>query len=447
MDNTPSKLQQLRAGLIGMIGNRGVLFVASFFTSVILARWLGPAGRGEYGIYTTTVTTMVVTLNFGIASANTVIVGRKPSAYRQLIANTMVFAICISIPLFLIPQFINSDKLASLIQMPSSYWIMASINFWLTMTFLSLSGILLGQQDYKAYNGISLFQGVLNLIGAIVALIFLQSGIAGLIMINGLLITLIVVIATLWVFIRKSSRFPAAGGPSWKLFRETAPVGTRATIIAILENLHFRIDLLLLGFWIGKESVGIYALAVYIANVLMFLPPILNSMIFSHIPSNGIGSAKTIVQLSYMVMIIPVIGILAVWIAGRSLIGWIYTPQFLPAFVPLLVLLIAEIPKAQVAITAGFLAGIGYPAICIVGALVGLIVNVLLNIWLIPNAAETGAAIASVISYSIFAMIYLIGVYKYGQLTLKDLEPSIVLMKENMQRFIQPSNRIGQEQE
>jgi Na+-driven multidrug efflux pump len=100
--------------------------------------------------------------------------------------------------------------------------------------------------------------------------------------------------------------------------------------------------------------------------------------------------------------------------------------------VPLTILLLAEVFRSHAALSAGFLAGLGYPRIYLIGSVVSLAINVGLNLLLIPTANIAGAALAAIVSYAVLAAIYGYGVMRHGRLSLSDLLPSRAFLQENL---------------
>src|SRR2546430_14999637 len=68
---------------------RGARLVAGFAASIVTARALGPAGRGEYFFVVALSTIIVQFAHLGLASSNTYLVAKRPSLMGPLIANSV----------------------------------------------------------------------------------------------------------------------------------------------------------------------------------------------------------------------------------------------------------------------------------------------------------------------------------------------------------------------
>jgi O-antigen/teichoic acid export membrane protein len=413
----------LRSGFLGMLANRGLGLAIGFVSSIVLARWLGPAGRGDYAVYTTTLGLLTIFLGLGIWNANTILAGRKIAPHRQLVFNSLIYSILIPIPVILLASILPASQIIKWTQMTPAYWRLAGIGLWLGLSALSVQGILLGAQDYNSYNLLNALQSMLTLCVAVVTLIALASGVTGLIW-GSIGVSGLVLLAGL-ILVMKSISCVEKGGVSWTLFRSTVAIGARSA-------LHFRLVIFLVGAYLGIEAVGFYALASTLTTSISFLPPLLNNLVFSHVPSTGIRSARSVIQTGYITMVVALAAAIGFALIGRPAIAFLYTEAFLPSYTPLVILLIAEIFRSHAALSAGFLAGLGYPRIYLIGSVASLAINVGLNLLLIPAFQTTGAALTAVISYAALAVIYGYGVMKHGRLSPSELRPSPTFVHERL---------------
>ena len=67
-----------RGSILALLA-RGVALVFGTIVAIALARWLGPADRGSYGVITSFAALVVVAINLGLGDAQTHFVGREPA--------------------------------------------------------------------------------------------------------------------------------------------------------------------------------------------------------------------------------------------------------------------------------------------------------------------------------------------------------------------------------
>lgn len=81
-----------RGSILALLA-RGVALVFGTIVAIALARWLGPADRGSYGVITSFAALVVVAINLGLGDAQTHFVGREPAGLGRATANTLVFSV------------------------------------------------------------------------------------------------------------------------------------------------------------------------------------------------------------------------------------------------------------------------------------------------------------------------------------------------------------------
>jgi O-antigen/teichoic acid export membrane protein len=81
---------ELRRNILETYGTRVVIIAATFATAVVIARVLGPTGRGFYAVATTIGAIGVQFSNFGLHASNTYYVAKDRALLPALIGNTLV---------------------------------------------------------------------------------------------------------------------------------------------------------------------------------------------------------------------------------------------------------------------------------------------------------------------------------------------------------------------
>jgi O-antigen/teichoic acid export membrane protein len=417
-----------------MVFNHGLALVTGLASSVVLARWLGPAGRGEYAVYSTALALLVTVVGLGIGHANTILAGRKALSHPSLFINSLTYAAAAPVPVVLLASLPPTKYMLQWTQIPPEYLLLASVALWPTLSVSFVQGILLGERDYKSYNLVNALQTILTLCVIVITLVVLKSSITGLIW-GGIGVASLTLILAVVLTIRK--KHPGNWRLDLALLQSTVGIGVRSALINSLDMLHFRLVIFLIGAYLGIEAVGYYSLALSLTVAISFLSPLLNNIVFSYVPSAGARTARAVIQVGYLAMAIAVGATFGFVLIGRPVITLFYTRTFLPSYEPLIILLIAEVFKSHAALSAGFLAGLGYPRIYLIGSIVSLLTNVSLNLLLIPAANVSGAALAAVMSYAVLAVIYGYGVARHGHLSGPDLWPSWAFLQENWGRMIQ----------
>jgi O-antigen/teichoic acid export membrane protein len=194
----------------------------------------------------------------------------------------------------------------------------------------------------------------------------------------------------------------------------------RAYISGFLQTAYTRVDILMLGFFVSESSIGIYSIAAmvvegfhqFVAAFRYNLNPILARLIADKKQSRSLSNfCRSVVLKSYVVALMLGAIALVAYKPGLSLLG--LQPFFLesfPFFVVLLcgLLLVAGfIPLGQIFLQTND------PQVHSALLFLSIIVNVALNLTLIPMMGVMGAAIATALTFVLHAALLVLRMRKY----------------------------------
>jgi len=106
------------------------------------------------------------------------------------------------------------------------------------------------------------------------------------------------------------------------------------------------------------------------------------------------------------------------WVAAPYLLRILFGPEFVPATAAFRWLLVAAGVWSCGSIVINGLRGFGYPGLSTVARFSAAVVTAVALVVLLPRMGITGAAISSLIGYSIMLMVALVGFVKKRQLHL-----------------------------
>lgn len=179
--------------------------------------------------------------------------------------------------------------------------------------------------------------------------------------------------------------------------------GTRAYAGNLLQFFNYRLDQLILNVIAGPASVGIYTVAVRLAELVWQLP---NAIAFALMPRSAarpatadhLAFAKRAFRWTMAVGFGSAVLLAAV---GLPTIRIIFSSDFDSAYLPMLALLPGAVALGGAKVLTTDIAGQGYPGRNAVISLIALVVTVSLDLALIPHYGVTGAAVASSIAYGV----------------------------------------------
>lgn len=373
--------------------------------SVIIARILGPEGRGLYAVAMAVAATGIQFGNMGLHASNTYYVAKDRTLLPLLVGNTFfvsfVFSIIVAFAWVLFQIWPILAPVHGTLLVLALSWIP------LGLAYMLMQNILLGINEVRAYNKIELVMQIVSiaLIGIAIIFHFVTVEIVFLI---GLVTVLV---GAIWAFRRIKPHLSHQLSFSLPLFKDNIQYGIKAYLAAFFAFLVLRADLLMVQYMIGAEQAGYYSIAVSMADMIYLLPVVTATILFpklSSIPDNKekwILSKKVILSASLILALLTAFAALFSGVIIRLLFGNVYAPAG-PAFVWLLPGIYF---MGVQSIAVQFLNSLGFPKTIVAAWGLALFINITLNIFAIPRYGIIGASIVSSLSYfMVFLFITLI---------------------------------------
>lgn len=381
-----------------MLPTRILLLVSAIVTSAVIARALGPSGRGAVAVAFSLTLLLAQFGTFGITTANPFYLAREPGLRDRLVTNSVVLAVglggvCLLAGLLL--RLVAPDAVRGL-QTVDLLIALLGIPALLMAQFLQ--SLLLGDGRTVAYNAIELGVALATL-AAIVA-----AALAGLTPRLALVILVAGRCAAAAAFLVAARRGTRWVPPDLGLARRMLGYGTRVYAATLLAFLVIRIDLLLVNAYRGSEAAGLYAVAVALADALYILPSVVAVNLFAHVargaPDETSARAFRSVSLIYAAIVAA-----AALVAGPA-ITVIYGEQF-EAAAPLFRWLAPGIfCLGMLNILAQHFAANGFPLEAVLVWIPGLALNIAVNLIFLPSGPTRIAAISSSLAYALLLVLH-----------------------------------------
>lgn len=186
-----------------------------------------------------------------------------------------------------------------------------------------------------------------------------------------------------------------------KIFKESWPLGLTCFFIFI----YHRIDQIMLFHFKGPDKVGLYSAATRFTESFTIIPMALMSSLLPLMSKYYEESKKNFdmaYQLSFKYLLTFIIPIaFGVTIFSNQIVSFLYGKGFLPCNQALRILIWAEVFVFLGVVNNSILISSNKQKIDPIFTGASALVNIILNLFLIPKYSYTGAAIASLIAYSI----------------------------------------------
>ena len=394
-----------------IIGDAIVKFIALFVT-IHLARYLGTAGFGKYNFVFAYLAFFNIITDLGLQQILVREMAREPSTTPKLIGNAYIIRILLT--MFAVALALVMINLASYPVDTTLYVYIASF----TLLFISFS-------DFYT----TIFQANIVMEYHVISRLIFKFISAGLILYliatGGTLTTIIFamvfaeMIKTLlhYYFSRKFVKpvFTIDFNLWKRLFKESLPLAFTSVIWII----YFRIDVVMLSMMKGDAAVGLYSAAYRLSEPLSLIPAALVISLFPIMSTSFKESKGNLVKvyrfgLKYILIIMLPIAVGVAFIADRTIL-LIYEPEFASSAIALRILVWAVLFGSVNYIMLDLLVAIDRQILNTWAMGAGAVVNVILNLILIPIMGFTGAAIATVVTNLLICIIGFYFVSKYMQ--------------------------------
>jgi O-antigen/teichoic acid export membrane protein len=366
---------------------------AGFFVAVlILARALGPAGRGTIAFITVTVLVAAKVASLGIGEATSVLVARRPEVRGALLSNAVAFMVAgaaVAAAVACAALVVLGEAGPAGIGAPELAVIAAA-------TLVSAAG----DAGYMSLLGMDRLRSIAVVTASAswlypLFLIVLWST-AGLTVLRAALAWTAAESIRALAYLSQAKRGVAFSRPDRGLLGEATRFGSRAWAGSLARFLNFRTDQLLMGFLASEAALGVYAVAVNASEVLLYLPAATaTALLPAAARADGGLRAEQALRAFRSAAVVTAVAALAAALVGPMALPLAFGAPFEASVTPFLWLLPGALGFAAVAVFSSALMAASSPGLSSVGPLVSLALGVALDLVLIPRFEATGAAAAA----------------------------------------------------
>jgi O-antigen/teichoic acid export membrane protein len=389
-------------------GTRLLLLIIGIVISVIIARALGPTGRGMYAAAFAVTAIGVQLGNLGLHASNTWLVARDRSLLGGLITNSLAVSALVG-TVGLVIGAIVTTLWPSVSPIPASLMLLALVSIPVSLAYLLLQNLLLGVGDIRAYNSIEIVNRAL-VVGGLVVL-----AIVGMLTpFSALAVSLVMIVAAGAMALGRAGagvRLPLK--PSRTLLLDSGRYGFKAYLAALLAFLVLRLDVLIVQWLSGATATGYYAVAATLTESLYIFPAVVGTLLFARLSAlddheTRWRQAKAAFWAVGGLMIVAVV-LAAVF--AEPVIALLYGIAFEPATGAFVWLMPGLLFLSMNTVLMNYFASRGMPLVTIAGPAIALGANVALNLVLVPTYGIIGAAAASSVAYGLMLLASIVAVW------------------------------------
>ncbi len=377
--------------------------VLSLAASIVVARHLGPGGKGVLAVLGVVAGLAVQFGNLGLHTSSAYFVARSPS-YLPGVAVNVVWSgasagILISLGIFML-SFVQPALFKDI---PVPYLLITLLTVPLLLISTCLQNVLLGLQRISAFALVDVVAKAAAFLFTVLLLVCFSKGVWELILL-GAAVALATTVAYAFLIFH-SGGLHLAFEPG--LFKEMLRYGLRSYAACFMAYLIIRSDMLLVNYFLGSREAGWYSVAVSFTDLLYLFPSAVATILFPQVSTGKVGDGALTLKVSRVTMATYGSLCLLAGVLARPVVVFLYGELFLASVRPFLWLLPGIFMMGMLNIFAQDLAGRGYPVFAVVIWLPALLLNIVLNLLWIPRFGIVGASWSSSLCYTLLAACHI----------------------------------------
>lgn len=381
---------------------------ALFASSVVIARVLGVEGKGTFSLFMTTVSALCAFSSVGIGSGQMFHASRTSTDLKHFMSNAFVLS------------FVLGGSAAVLYFLAGHNWGIRSVSMLGGSAAVAASlsvpvySMIVFQRQYLLTTGdytLAKLNGTLALSVPLIALAAIYP--FGDISVNRLIIAVVIGQFACFVLFQRvvRSRLPEGAtlsprGFSRPFLRRSLSFGIRTYLSELAEFAVGKLDFFLVAGFLGASGLGLYSVAVALAEIVSRLSRELATILFPAFASGRIraGQAPRILRVSvfFGLLVAAVLGIFS-----EPLVVLLFGEDFREAVAAFRWLLVGTVAWTSVSVTWSYANASGRPQIGVPIFTAAAVTDVVLNVMLLGRLGIVGAGIAATVSYWIAAILFL----------------------------------------
>jgi len=385
-----------------------ISYLLGFFTTLYTARYLGVEGFGILSLALAITGIFGVLTDLGLSTLTIREVSRNKSLANKYISNTAILKVFLSI--------LTLGVIALLVNILHYPQTVTSVVYIITLSVVitAFSGIfnsIFQAYEKMEYMSLNIMLNAVLMISGVLLVIFYGLGIvalASVYLFSSLIVFFITFILFSWKFFLPKINIDIK---FWKLtLNESLFFG----ISSILVVIYFYIDSVMLSVMVNNSAVGIYNAAYKLIFVLMFIPNVFLTSIFP-VMSQHFETKKDMLKLEYeksvkYLFAMAMFLFIYVMVFADKIIFIIYGTGYSASIITLQTLIFV-LPIIFITYLFGNLLGaINKQRVLLIITCANALLNIVLNLILIPKFSYLGASVATVITEALgfSLMIYYI---------------------------------------
>lgn len=397
----PAQPARLRTDVFVTFGGKAVTLVLGLLTAVVIARQLGPSGQGTFAVAYSLVLLLVQAGSLGITSANPYFAAREHDLLPRIVGNSLWLAGGLGLGLVAVGAAIKVVAPGSLEGLGWTPLVVTLVGIPGALAAYFLQSVMLGGGRMIAYNAVEAGQAAFTLAAVVVGFAAFNFDITAALAAIGIG-RYAAALAYLLLLARPMR--PQAGFDR-KLARQMLAYGSRVYVAIVLSYLIVRFDLLLVNGYLGKHEAGLYSVAATLADGMFVIPMVVSLNLFPRVARGDPTKASAEVFRSIAVLY-ALVCLATIPLAGPAIRAF-FGESFSGATSLYYWLLPGIYAYGMLTILSSHFAGRGFPRRAMAIWIVGMSLNIVLNVVFLPGRGAWVASLTSSVSYCVLLGLHM----------------------------------------
>ncbi len=369
----------------------------AFATGILLARALGPDGRGAYGLFVLSAAFGQILLGFGVGNAAIYYINKRELTVRDVIGaahNVTLFAtLATALLVAAIVPWVEDDALGVGV---SPWMLIAAVP---ALLYWNLMRFVLQAESRFVDLGVATVSQQALLIGAIIVLVVAGDPTptqAAWCLIGA------TSVAGVFSLTRVGLRHVDVGlivRPRFDTLRKLAGFGVQGEAGNVLQLLNYRLDQFLVRYFVGLAGVGIYAVGASMTEVIFVLANAVALVLLPRLTADEDEAHWMAPLATRNTILIAAVAALGLAVIAPVLVPLAFGEEYKDSVQALWLLLPGTVVLAGSKVLTSYIFSRGRPLVNTGITAVSLVVTVTLDLILIPIFDVNGAAAASSLAY------------------------------------------------
>ncbi len=396
----------------------------AFATGILIARTLGPGGRGAYGLFVVSTAFGQLLLGLGVGNAAIYYVNKRELAIRDVVSAmhlVTVFALAVTaVAVAVVTPFVDDGLFGGGV----SPWLLAA--GVPAMLYWNLMRLALQAESRFVALGVATVSQQAVLVTAVAVLAV--AGDPTTAQVVGCMAGATAAAGVLSLGLVGPGRVDLGQviRPRGATLRKLAGFGLQGETGNLLQLLNYRLDQYIVRAYVGLAGVGVYAVSASMTEAIFVMANAVALVLLPRLTADEDEAHWMAPLAARNTMALAAAGAIALAVAAPVLVPLAFGEQYEDSVRPLWLLLPGTVALCGSKVLTSYVFSKGQPLVNTGITMVSLVVTVTADLLLIPWLDVNGAAIASSLAYGVHFVMALVA---YGRISGRS--PLVVLVPGN----------------